>query len=314
MSNLPLFNPISSEAPLNQILKKDLLDSPWLGPMLRQADAEGKAPAILRRHALPLLRGYQAYLQQLQSANARTCCPGWDNLLLPLLIESENAMTPGMNCRLRTAVEFANCIKQAWNEATTSDSVFVIDHAGHRAAAQLSAEASRPPRFAILDNWHYPSAALKNILSHMDGDGVTGVGVDLNTMIGRVSDCSIQALATAKNIAADQPAIDVIYGLDPIAQSPRASLPLKFFKHVVTRFQLDDLVASRPDAKGSAVNKKQPAVDIAARWEAHQVVRADAIGQCADHSVIPYSASSEVKRRFFISRAILHFEAVPSRP
>jgi len=287
---------------------------------IRTADDAGRAPAALRRHALPLLTAYRRELMRLQAADQQPSGADWDNLVLPLIIEAQNARTEGLNAKLFTMKQLARRMQEGQHQ--TVEHIGILDFgatsflgSGHHAAVHASTAPDRPPRVTVLDSVSDPSPMTE--LERTLPPSSRIVPVHLQTQ--KAEECVIYATAAAKKVADHRDVVNDLHSKSEPRQYGEVfvhrcipgpdELPMDFFKHSQSRKTLDRLAAvgqesGRHDAHADAVNKKGQT--IYQRWDEHRVERPRVSGS---PQMVTYSASIEPKRLAFIDQAIAHFSA-----
>jgi hypothetical protein len=289
------------------------------GDLIGTLDADGRAPALLRKHAVPLLRAYRGELARLQAANIQPTTPQWDHMVLPLLVEAQNAATPGLELKLFTMRRLVEHVAQQQDRA--SESIGILDFGawsalgrGHTATVHVSTSPDRHPRVTILDSYGSPAAAATPLFNNLP-PGSHIVPVFLRTL--KAQECVISAVSNAKKTNDHRAAVAALFGetdgspigsvvLHKTVFGPEV-LPLAFFKHSQQRSTLKLLAETSArsglhDARNDRVNKDNKT--IFERWDVHQVQRRDP----KDWSEwATYSASIEAKRMTFIDQALRHF-------
>jgi hypothetical protein len=289
------------------------------GDLIGTLDADGRAPALLRKHAVPLLRAYRGELARLQAANIQPTTPQWDHMVLPLLVEAQNAATPGLELKLFTMRRLVEHVAQQQDRA--SESIGILDFGawsalgrGHTGTVHVSTAPDRCPRVTILDSYGSPGAAATPLFNSLP-EGSHIVPVFLRTL--KAQECVISAVSNAKKTNDHRAAVAALCGVTdgkPIGSvvlhetviGPEV-LPLAFFKHSQQRSTLKLLAETSTrsglhDALNDTVNKDNKT--IFERWDLHQVQRRNP----KDWSEwATYSASIEAKRLTFIDQALRHF-------
>jgi hypothetical protein len=299
-----------------------MLNRAQFSQQIRTAGDDGRAPGVLRQHALPLLTAYKHELERLKAANLQPREWEWDALVIPLIIEAQNAKTEGMDAKLFTQEQLAQLVSQSGQQACQRIGLLDFGAAstlgeGHHAAVLASISPGRPPRVTVLDSFAEPEMSLFSLIDGLP-DGSEFVPVHLKTQ--KAKECVIYAMATAKKIADHRNAVDSLHTKsEPMPNRINSKrlhnsisgpdfLPLAFFKHSTSKNTLFDLAevgqsSGRHSAKTDAVNKNDRT--IFQRWADHKVDRPN-LNQPG--KVATYSASIEQKRRQFIEQAIDHFK------
>jgi hypothetical protein len=264
-------------------------------------------PPLLRQHALPLLRAYQADLQALEAGNVQPSKAAWDCVVLPLLVEGQNARTPGLQVKLFTKGQQVQYV--ADHAHHDHERIGILDFGkddvmgpAHHCAIHDRTSPNLGPRVTLLDSFTNPAFGIADaVLAFPPGTRVTPVCLDTQV----AQECVIYALSMAKKIHQYPGAVNALPEVDAgppetaagrslraVIQDPRV-LPPAFLKH----WQRGSTFAGLPpDVTQAVVNKKGQT--FAQRWDANRVTRDGAT----------YSASIEKKRLQFVEQAIEHFE------
>jgi hypothetical protein len=290
---------------------------------LRQADGQGRAPAVLRQHALPLLRHFEGELARREQANEQFGTP-WENLVLPLLVESQNALRPGLDLRIATPKQLGQQVVEAVKANKATDSIVILDDQilAHRAAAHVVTDPQVPPRIAILDSFEDPRHLANQMLGKMGKLAKHSFVQPVHLETQNAYSCNIFALSAAKKIADHRDSVHTMYepmtnppqgtrravGLQPTLKGTQTSLPPAFFKHSDSRKTLERLEASSAERgielSETPVNKRGgTGENILERWDRHSVIRPHE----TEDRMVTYSASVEEKRRDFVAKAVKHF-------
>lgn len=284
---------------------------------LREPDPDGRAPRVLRQHALPLLQRWKEDLLQLRRNNVEPPT-NWDPLLLPLLIESENARTPGLGLRLVTVPELGKLLGDKARANNTFEGTFILDDQGHRVAVHAMNRPGMSPRFAALDGFfdpatrYLPRVQNSDALLRQRGDAVP---VTLGIQEGQC--CTILSLSIARKIVDHPNAVKRLYapldapaaaarpnrGIHPTVPAATSGLPPAFFKQSQGRTVLTSLPPS--DQQAPVNNGKET---LLTRWQRHSVTRIDPMW----NTTATYSGSVEIKRLEIVQEAIRHFRKSPT--
>lgn len=301
-----------------------------LRDQLRRPDEGGRAPALLREQAVPLLRVYREELGRLQAANLQPRLPEWDNLLLPLLLEAQNARTEGLDAKLLAHDQLVRHVKKNRKKESSSIGIFDFDPlgphgSGHHCAFHISTSSSRPPHITFVESMRLdvqdPSEALNPAELNELPKGSRIVPVNLGVL--NAMDCVIYSLSTAKKIADHGDLVNDLWKKSGVARESLGvrihhpidgtrELPLLFFKHSQSKGTLDMLAqvgqaTGRHDAHNdqvNKVNKPEPGQTLFQKWDAHRVDRPKPDNP---QEISTYSASIEPKRRLLVDQAIDHY-------
>lgn len=270
---------------------------------LREMDDAGRAPNVLRKHARPLLAVFSAELQRLDEVNEQPRTQHWDALVLPLLVEAQNARTNGLHATIRGPESLARALAQ--DAGAAHERIGILETSGHFAAFHYLTQPGKPPRLCVIDSYEDPSNAVKRIAGHT-GCPVNAVPVLLKTQ--NATECAVYALATGKKIHANLDSVNALYDGQPGVRAlvkGWEQLPVDFFKQTQSLRPLHSLEnAQQLSLDGVPVNKGGE--DAYERFDRHTVYR-DQLSQYGTTQTVNYSASIEAKRRTFVQQAIVHF-------
>ncbi len=273
---------------------------------LRTPDTDGRAPALLRSVATPLLQLLGNELDRLRAQNVQPRLKHLANLVLPLLIEATNTKNR-TSIRLLSQQELLPVLKRVANGG--EDEVFILDTGRHRAAGLAWMRAEGHVCIAILDSFRDPNDVARELARTSSVPGTAVIPVYLKTQ--RATECSTYALDAACKICKgrNKDKIKAVWSGSPGVQATvngALELPLAFHKHAQTRNLLNEVFAGKSPREAAQLASKpvtRYGEGIELHYELKEVSRPARLGRAPD----TYSASIEDRLRSMVKKAAAHF-------